>query len=93
MADGTVKLTVSQVLARATDLKNYAMEMEELLKVVKLAMDDINDQGAGIYYGSKNPVQLSAELANFSSMFYKVYEQILAEATKLSNITTTMENE
>jgi hypothetical protein len=93
MADGRLELTQSQVIARATDLKNCAVEMEELLRLVKTEMQQINDQGSKVYFGSKNPVLLSQELERFSSMFYLVYEQILTESNKLATIANTVSNE
>lgn len=51
-------------------------EMKEFLDLVKIMMEDVNDQDNKMYVGSKSPAQLRDELDSFASEFAPVYNQI-----------------
>lgn len=91
--DEMLKLNTDVARAKVKDLRNCADDMKELLDKVSLAMQDINDEGTGMYQGAKKPAQLKNELDEFARTFVDVYTQIVNESDKIMNITTTSENQ
>ena len=64
-------------------------EMKEFLDLVKLMMEDVNDQDKNMYVGDKAPSQLRDELEAFAREFAPVYEQIKLFAGNIDTIVKT----
>lgn len=86
MADGILKLSTSEAIAKAQEMQKIADEMQTLLEEVSTLMKDVDDVETGMYQGQNRPAQLRAELDEFSSIFNRAYEQITKSSNNIINI-------
>lgn len=93
MADGKLVMTPADARARANEMKTIANNLDTLLRDVKAKMEEVDDEGTGMYQGNKKPAQLRTELNAFSATFYQAYDQIIKSADDIILIATTAEAE
>ena len=86
---------ISPAIAKdnANQMIIIANTLNDLLNNVSRAINDVNSEEAGIYFGGKNPVQLREDLDTFRSKFEYIYGQITKSANDIIKIADTMENE
>jgi hypothetical protein len=93
MADGNMVMDTAEGRNKATEMRNIAIQIEDLLNDVSRKIDEINNVDTGIYQGGKRPAELKAELDEFRRMFANVYGQILKSSDDIALIANTMEQE
>ena len=93
MANGIMVVDTEEARTKAREMKNIAIDIEELLNDVSKKIDEINNVDTGIYQGNKKPAELKAELDDFRKLFNLVYGQILKSADDIVNIANTMDQE
>lgn len=93
MADGNLVMDTAEARNKASEMRNLATQIEDLLNDVSKKIDEINNVDTGIYQGSKKPAELRAELDEFRKMFNLVYGQVLKSSDDIINIANTMDQE
>ncbi len=77
----------------ANEMRNIALNIEQLLEQVSAKMQLINDEDTGLYQGYRKPSQLRAELDSFRQTFHLASDQIIKSAKDIINTANTMENQ
>lgn len=90
MADGMLKMSPAEAMAKADEMNKTATDIQDLLNLIKRAFDEIDNSETGTYQGSEKAVQLRSELDAFSNMFAPVYEQIIKSSNDIKTIAVTM---
>lgn len=93
MADGNLVMDTAEARNKASEMRNLATQIEDLLNDVSKKIDEINNVDTGIYQGSKKPAELRAELDEFRKMFNLVYGQVLKSSDDIISIANTMDQE
>ncbi len=90
---GELKIAPSEAIGRANDIRSTANRIEEVLTSISKAMDEIDDEGTGIYQGTNKSRELKEKLEIIRTNFEPIYKQIMAFANQIDVAASTASNQ
>ncbi len=90
---GNLKIDANEAKAKAINIRNYAGRVQEILDVISKAMNEIDDEGTGLYQGTSKSQELKEQLEIIKSNFEPIYKQIMAFANQIDMAASTALNQ
>lgn len=74
---GVLKIDPNEALSKASNIRTYATNVQDVLEVISKAMNEIDDEGSGLYQGTNKARELKEQLEIIKTNFEPIYNQIM----------------
>ena len=90
---GNLKIDPNEAKGKAMNIRTYASRVEEILDTISKAMNEINDEGEGLYQGTNKAQELKEQLDVIKTNFDPIYKQIMAFANQIETAANSAMNQ